>query len=787
MTFWNFNIFRRREDEVKEADMDPGIEKMMELAKRERMRARMPPVEDVAKALGDFFAAKEKKKQPIPDNQAQLVLQSLRYYLEAKRNPQERAGPEQQGKGESDDAPLSNRHLFSAANALGRHVEPSRPVHVELAKLVYEMAVSLGISRIIRRSFYAYLLVLSRIGSAKEARELALQYEQTAMVHNAADQPQLQLNEDELEDPSDSVEREESEQHAFNPKEVTVAWGKVLQGFVREGNVEEVQRTLEMIRQRGLEQTSSVAGPMIDFCLARDDLPGLRRWWNMYRQREQTFGQRLDKILKWCLARNELDAGHEIVKEVMATNPPKGFWDAIFVWAAGTKKSVDEIDRMMSVMEKSNEAIADSDQWRMPDISTLNGLVEFAISKDDPYMAERFIALGRDRNIEPDARTYVLQMDYRLSVDDVDGALIAYKNLQSMDLSSNEDTLTVNRLIVSLCNSKHHDFDTIMNVAADLSDRRVRFEPLTVSTLALLHLSRDEHRDVLDLLNTHAFHYSTAERESIRDAIIAYAVDPATSISRAWSGYHIIYTIFDETPRPQRTELMTSFFNRERADMGVRIFQNMRMHSRADTIPTVETYAAAFMGLAKLRDLESLEVIHNLLKLDFNVTVNTYLYNALIIAYTACGKARKALVFWEDIVASREGPSYNSIHIALRACERSAFGDLEAKKLWSLLRRRNVELDHSLWCSYIAALAGNGDIDSAINTLEEAVEKGEVGVDALILGNLYAGAPGVVKKNEVEVWAKDAFPEEWSKLEEIGFEEDEGGFKRPKIDRAVAP
>ncbi|KAK0767329.1 hypothetical protein LTR02_018322, partial [Friedmanniomyces endolithicus] len=116
-------------------------------------------------------------------------------------------------------------------------------------------------------------------------------------------------------------------------------------------------------------------------------------------------------------------------------------------------------------MERANEGILDKESWRRPDTATINALVEYAISKDDPYTAERFIALGRDRGIEPDARTYVLQMAYRLGVNDIDGALTAYKNLQTMDLSSDEDIPAVNKLIGALCSSKQHDFDTIMNVA----------------------------------------------------------------------------------------------------------------------------------------------------------------------------------------------------------------------------------------------------------------------------------------------------------------------------------
>jgi len=498
-------------------------------------------------------------------------------------------------------------------------------------------------------------------------------------------------------------------------------------------------------------------------------------------------GSQTSKVLRWCIERNELQLGQEIVKDLMTTNPPKPVWDAILLWAAGTKKSVDEIDRMITVMEQANASIRDPLQWRKADNVTINALVEYAIARDDPYMAERFISLGRERNIEPDAKTMVLQMEYRLSVDDVDGALIAYKNLQNMDTSADNDVLAVNRLIVALCQTNRHDFDTIMNVAADLSDRRVRFEPTTVSALSLLHLGRDESEDVIDLMNTHAFHYSSVERQSIRNAIIAYCLDQKTPTSRAWQGYTVLKEIFDEMPRTERTDLMLSFVDRGRADMVVHVFQNMRRHTRPNTIPTVDTYVAAFMGLAKLREGESLDVVNNLLKLDYTIDVTTYLRNSLMIAYTACGSPRAALGFWDEIVASREGPSYNSIHAALRACEKAPWGDVRAQEIWAKLRKRSVDLDQSLWASYVAALAGNGDVSLAISTLESAVESGEVQVDTFLLGSLFNGTSGQEKQADVEAFARTNFVQVWSELEVLGVQTEENGMRSFKIDRKIGP
>lgn len=443
---------------------------------------------------------------------------------------------------------------------------------------------------------------------------------------------------------------------------------------------------------------------------------------------------------------------------------------------------------MLDVMQNSNETIADESEWRVPDSATINALVRYAISQNDPYMAERFIGLGREHDIQPDAETFILQMDYRLSVSDVDGALVAYKHLQAQDLSTNSDVKAVNRLIVALCTSQRHDFETIMSVVADLSDREASFDAMTVSTLSVLHLNRDEIHDVIDLLNTYSFGYSSVERASIRQNLVDYCLDSRTTTTRAWDTYTILRSIFDEIAREQRTQIMLNFFARERADMAVNVFNHMRHHSRHDTIPNDQTYVSAFLGCAKLGDLESLEVVHNQLKLDYNVTQTTYCLNALIIAYSVCEMPRAALDYWDDIVASREGPTYNSIHIALRACEKSPFGDIKAQEIWARLRKNNVELDQSMWASYIAALAGNGDNELARSVLEEAEQNGEVEVDAFLLGSFLDASPGQLKQADIEMWAKERYPEVWRVLEEeIGWTVDDSRMRKVKIDRTVTP
>lgn len=768
-------MFRTKAPRVaQEASYDPGIELMMEYAKRERMRARLPPVEDVADAFQAFFMAKKDPGSLVEDTHARLILQSLRYVLRAHREAAE--------AGQHFEDVLPSEHLSRAALVLSKQMHPTSD-HLHLAEALFnELSFRNAPLAMTYTANVARMIILVRTGRPSEARKLLLAVEAEYRFGH----------EETLWDIKHFPDRSVII-HIKRSK----AWDSILQGFVREGNDAHVLDTLEMMKHRGLASRIPVSQIMLEHCMSRVDVPSVKRWWtSLQTQRSEIHnpGTRLTKyhdavsdLLKWCLRTGNLAFGQEVVRSILQANPEKRLWDAVFVWAAGNRKGVDEIARMMDVMEKSNDTIGEEKHWRKADVVTINALVECAISQRDPYMAERFINVGRERGIEPDARTFILQMDYRLSVGDVDGALVAYTHRQAHDLDTDEDFPAINRLLVALCTSQRHDFDTIMNVAADLSDRRARFEPLTVSALSVLHLNRDEIHDVIDLLNTHAFSFSSTDRGSVRQALTDYALLPTTSTIRSWDAYTILRTIFDEMPREPRTQLMRNFLSRERPDMAVNVFNHMRAHSREDTMPTIETYVSAFLGCAKLRDLESLEVIHNQLKLDYNVTPGTYVRNALVIAYTSCDRPRRALDFWDEIVTSREGPTYDSIHIALRACEKAPFGDMKAKGIWERLRRNNVELDQSMWASYIAALAGNGDNELAIGTFEKAVASDELVPDVFVLASMFNAAPGQVKQAEIEEFAKERFGDLWAEVLENGVEKDEDFMRLIKVDRSVTP
>lgn len=369
-------------------------------------------------------------------------------------------------------------------------------------------------------------------------------------------------------------------------------------------------------------------------------------------------------------------------------------------------------------------------------------------------------------------------MKYRLSINDIEGARAAYQRLQSEEVEEDKDLPVINQLIQAMCASKEYDFQSIIHIVEDINHRRLRFDAETVSALTILHLSRDELHDAIDLLQTHNFHFSIQQRALIRTALFDLCLDPANSNTRAWDTYTILTQIFGETPREERTAIMDAFFARRRPDIAVHVFNSMRTHTRPDTTATLETYISVLMGLARCAttislapgalstiiradagitpdddgdDIDAPDVegfgeggalgdndnelatllasVYSYIKLD-DVTLPsphpTRLLNALMLVHTALDQPVRALAFWREIAGSREGPSWNSLHAALRACEQAPFGEEEARRIWRRLRRMDVEMGMEVWASYLSALVGNGAVDEALEGVETFVrESGE--------------------------------------------------------------
>ncbi|KAH6522107.1 hypothetical protein HBI81_146710 [Parastagonospora nodorum] len=610
--------------------------------------------------------------------------------------------------------------------------------------------------------------LLSALGAAKEARDIAMssyKYEPTSPPEY------LRL--------------------------VRKVWGIVLAGIVREGNIDEVRRTTEIIEQQSIPMDAKMQENLVNFFCEKKAMDDVKFWYKF----PITEGDKVAKpgtlalaaLLRACALVGDLTYGQQVVTSLLQNDvPQKGAWDAIFLWSAAIGKGVDEVDRMMSVMIRRNDEARNKDrsiQLIRPDVDTINMLVDFANSKKDPYSAERYIALGEKRGIMPDEKTYAMQIKYRLSVNDIDGARAAYFNLQGEFSGAEESVAVVNQLIRALCESQQHLFDELMVMVDDLHERKALFDPETIAALCVLHLKRGEAIDALDLLQTHAHSYTPEQRTHIRKGLAAFVLDGDTSTADAWETYQILRQVFQETPRADRIELMNAFFTRKRSDMACHVFFHMRNHVVPEIRADADVYVAAFAGFARNADAESLELAHNQLKLDLTVDFNTRLRNALMLAYGATEQNLKAMRFWREICESKEGPSYNSIPIVFRACETMHYGWGHARSIWKRLKEQDVEIDRNIWKAYMCAMARNSQHDEVQNMIENVEEEYGFILDLDILGNWFNCTANIERQARVEKWIKERYPDIWRELEALGHWVTMDGFghRQFNINRDLEP
>lgn len=663
--------------------MVPGYQRMLDLSLMEKMQARPPPPEDLVKAWRRFFQYKCKKDESVNSLQAQHCLR-LSKHLRALNSDEENCG-------------LGYDDYKIALGALRRLPKDHQGVNVELARHLHMACLENPTSTENQHSdLTAFVHILTKTGNSYEARDLVAE-----ACSNHSSSPDL-----------------------GHHGKILNRWLMVHAGFAQEKNEIELLKSFQTAEQQGLVYSPNAQMILTTFYAARDDVEATRRWYNRPLEDDPDSGVKrsgrpaaptIQAILRLCARKNELDWCKEVFVDLLEKSPTKRLWDVILQWAAGVMgKGVEDVERMIEVMIRRN---ADNPSMR-PDTETINGLVELAMSKNDSYLAERYLAVGSKFGIRPNAKTYILQMDYRARVNDLSGAQAAYDALQSEEVSRDEDLPAINLLIRALCTAKEDNYNRIVSILTDLEERKKRLEADTVAHLTRMYLQRDQTDDMIDMLQTETYHYALDERSRIIQTFISFCIDKDINNVRSWEAYTIMRQVFDETPTKLRTQMMNEYFSRGRCDMACHVFGHMRQHAILNRRPKLETYVQCFEGIARCEDRESLDMVHNMLKMDSSIEPNTKLYNSLMLAYTACDEASIALDLWDDITNTSEGPSYTSLEIVFWACGRKPFGDRKARDIWNKMRRMEIEVTGNVFASYVGALAGQGKFEEARDMVE---------------------------------------------------------------------
>lgn len=681
-TFLNINPFKKPPREVKDAGFEPGFGTFVEFHARSVEGTKLPPNDELLQAFRKLLDYKLSRRKPFNTTQAFCAtlllkhLQSTDDGFQLEQRDLQRALyviSLRSGRGDTSEHVRFATEAYNQLNALKLS---GRPVNdqVRLAELRSE-------------DFERYVVALIRHGASSKAEEVLAGFKDLYRY--------------------------------FDPKRLGPLKSLqmlVLQGLGKDRNEPALRRYADELIEDGCDYSAEFHLIMTSFYAGIEDGEReLRTWF------EKPIGGKAlpkpDSYIALIKFSSRTGRQPEWLKTAMQklcdSNPPKAWWDVILRWAIYQGRDIEDLKRMIDVMVQSNQR---NDSIR-PDARTINGLIAAATENSNALLAERINGLASDLGLRPNATTYTLLLEARIAGNDTTGASSAFDDLIHSTPLAGLSVKVINKYVRRLCSDSSVDYREVLDVLGHVERREVELEPETVVDLCLLFFKNDNAHEVIDTLSLHITQFSMDDRQVVQQSIMKYCLNQDISTARAWNGYSLMRQFFPETTRDERLKLMEAFFERKRADMACYIFGHMRAHVNNDMRPGLDAYIACLEGLGACPDMESLQMVHNMFKMDTMIQPVTKLYNAFMIAYTACGEPSRAFDFWGQISSSIEGPSYSSLSIVFRVCQMLPFGDEKAKVIWDRMQRMEIEIPLQVYTSYVVMNAGQAHLDEVKNLL----------------------------------------------------------------------
>lgn len=482
----------------------------------------------------------------------------------------------------------------------------------------------------------------------------------------------------------------------------------VAQGLARENCEKELVQLVEYAETHGVPYNAGLQKTVTCFFAQLDRIPETQKWFS--KPIDQAYSNvEVYHDIAFFAMRNELeDWATPIFLELGESQPKKKYWDVLLQAMLVLGKTVEDVAVIMSHMVDRENSV-------LPDQRTFNGLLQVSVDLKDASLAARLLSLDLAKKFSSHVETRLMVLRLQLETGLLDEAKKSFQDLKTVAPGKGsqpqilkEYRHIMNNFLVTLTEQSPPDFKFISSVLESVDQGHVSLEPNTVASLCLQFLENDQHFDVMDLLSGHSFLYSEAQREVVQNAFVTFCIDPNTSTARAWGTYQLLQQFFQDASFERRVKIMEAFIERKRSDMAAHVFGHMRAHRNKSYHPKAETYISCLEGFQRGSDLKSLEMVHNMLKMDTTIQPTPRLYTALMLAYTACGRPWRALDCWNEITRSQEGPSYASLEAVFWTLEKKPHGDAQAREIWEKLERMDVEIPAPVYIAYVGAIAGSG-------------------------------------------------------------------------------
>lgn len=678
------------ENNTRPSHVEKATNVLLGLVRAQRDHTQLPPVRQIVQAFNTVIQHRNKVSGSLSRSDTYLLTEGFKYIEDQKSK-----------EGKDANQLLSEvdlqQGLFSLASSSGK--EKFRSDSKTLAYMLFSELRQRRTSpgdiledpAVPEPLAAAYITILSSTGGAKEAWETLRKSTEGDMQKN---------------------------------------WLQVIKGLLNEGLEHNVWEALTEMKAHTGNLTAE-SHEILTACFAKNASPSATK--KIYGQTiigggTPTVGCRIE-MARFCVYNEELAWGAPILESLRAVIHDPHVWDAVLVYSAAQGATLADT---AATMDKLAEVAAQA-KVSGPTISNFNSLIQHAFSADNIEAVQGYINLAEARGLKPNAKTFLLQLDYRVRIGDLGKAAATYDVLSSEDPITDESDLPVlNRYLCALCLTPNPQYERIMRIADSILERNVALDADTISGLCRVFLQRDELAETLDLLRHRVDLYPRDDRARISQAFKEFIIDEKVAPQRAFNAYDLCRAAFPETSVDDRLLIMHSFFKRKRPDLACLVFGHMRQREDLVARPTPEAYGQCFEGIAMCQDIDGLQMVYNMLKLDREVEPTTRVRNGLMAAYTACGQPFTAIIdhFWK-ILGSREGPTMSSFALALRACETwIPQGATEVRTIIAMMQSWDLEITKEIYDCYIGAIAGQCEFENAIELIEKMEEDIGVAPDA---------------------------------------------------------
>lgn len=730
------------------ANNEAALTRLVDLLNAKRKQSRPPSDEQVIDAFRFLFSTRVEGSQPLTRTEAYLANETLKY-LRSKDRVLDDAHAASLTTRDLQNvllalaAPAARETFRSDYQALAAAVFDILREHPELTPLI--AAEASDADEGLRSQFFeSYITVLARTGASLEA--LALLRGDVARSQSAS------------------------------------VWITVLKGLIYDERRADFWEAIRDMQQRTGPLDPIAHEELCTFLADQDDVEGTIKFF----EASITDGiapttDCLAAVLSFAVRNSKADLAADIASQ-LRTRPDIGEKvGSLLVYHATSNPS------LTNIRARINELV--EDDVGAIDVAAINKLIKYAYSERDPALAQHYIEMARSLGLRPDASTWLLRLDFELTGTDMDAAAEAFDALSLEDIPRDRsDVPILNRYICVLSCLEKPNHEYVMRIVDSILETGAALEPETVAGLCRIFLRRDDLDEASGLLRYRIDAFPSVDRARVGAVFEDFILDPKVQDQRAWNAYDLLRHALPETAVEHRIGIMQSFFERDRPDLACLVFGHMRQREEPEARPTAEAYAQCYTGIAKCRDLDGLQMVYNMLKMDIYVDPNTKIHNALMQAYTACRSPFTSIIdhFWH-ILDSREGPTLSSFALALQACETwIPQGSQEARRIMALMQSWNLVITKEIYDCYIGALAGQSEFENTVQLFEHMEEDTGLRPDAITLGTFYNAMPYQFRKDAVEAWAKEAYPALWEELLSFGDEiDEEWEIRYFKIDRTV--